>query len=379
MHGRGTAWWLVWIGAASLAAGGLGACKKSAKPPERAAGEEDGADAGGGPGKGSPSVTRVVEADGAVLNIVEPSGDANLLHPGDELSPVRAEFSCPGQEAFEPTTPDPQADFDMEDLHALFPDMPQDKVPIEINTESGKIQCEVWPQQAPHAVAIFLGLATGARAWWHPCKHEWVTGRPYYDETAFQNVTPAVKVDAGCLYRGCEAAAGFAANVTEGGAAFDRPGLLVMPRAGTAGPFGVLDCEWRVPEPTKITEGKCEFSADAQALQADWVAFGLCKHEGLMSTIYRLARVAPDRHQDPHALFWLRAVSPTTEYYRYRPGRPETDGGVAPAADGGAAAAPPVAGGSAPAEPAPTTTSAPTPITAGSTVPVPPAPPAVLE
>jgi cyclophilin family peptidyl-prolyl cis-trans isomerase len=330
------------LAAAALAAGG---CKKSAKPPEPTGeNESQRGDASGTPGSTEP--TRIVEtADGAVLAIVEPSGDANLLHPSTEVSAERAEFVCPGDEAFEPTAPDPQPNFTMNDLYALFPDMQRDKVPVQIKTEGGDIQCEVWPAVAPQAVAMFLGLATGARAWWHPCKHEWVTGEPYYDETTFHSVEPTVKIEAGCLFRGCESAAGFPTNLAEAGAAIDKPGLMVMPRKGNGGVFGLLDCNWVAPEPTKLLEGRCEFQPAARALSSDWVAFGECPHPGLSGPIYRLARVAPDRRQDPHAIHWLRAVSPTTEYYRYRPG------GAAPA-DGGTSAP-------APAEPAPAPAPAP--------------------
>jgi len=336
---------LAMVGAVVLVAAPLG-CKKGAKPPERTGNDEE-PDAGAGPAQNTGPTKLVETADGAVLAIVEPGGDADLLHPPKEVTPERAEFACPGQEEFEASVPDPQPDFDMDDLRALFPDLAPDKVPVEINTEEGKIQCEVWPQQAPRAAAIFLGLATGARAWWHPCKHEWVVGQPYYDETSFHDVAPAEKIEAGCLYRGCEAGAGFPAAISDGGAAFDRPGLLVMRRDGPAGVFGILDCAWTPPEPTKITEGACEFRPEARALQSDWVAFGLCQHEGLASTVYRLARVAPDRHLDPRALHWLRAVSPTTEYYRYRPAGETADGGTAPAADAGAAAVPTVVTGTA--------------------------------
>jgi Cyclophilin type peptidyl-prolyl cis-trans isomerase/CLD len=310
--------WFVLVAAAAFVPSGAG-CKKSSKPPERtgAEGELDGS--GAPPGTAMPS--RLVEtADGTMLAVIEPTGDANLLHPPTEVAAERAEFSCPGNEAFDPTEPDPQGDFSMDDLYRLFPDMPHDKVPVEINTEAGRIQCEVWPAVAPRAAAIFLGLATGARAWWHPCKQEWVIGEPYYDQTTFHSVEPAVKIEAGCLFRGCESAAGFAAHVTEGGAPFDKPGLMVMPREGKGGVFGILDCAWKTPEPTKVTEGRCEFEPAARQLSAGWVAFGECPHQGLLSAVYRLARVAPDRHLDPHAIHWLRAVSPTTEYYRYRPG-----------------------------------------------------------
>lgn len=343
----------------ALTASAAGGCKKSSAPPEPRADEpeEPVADAAS-----RPRGQTVAVVDGTIYNILEPTHDASLLEPPKELSPVRAEFHCPGEEQFQPATPDPQPNFSMDDLRRLFPDLPDEKIPLEINTESGKFQCEVWPKLAPQAAAQFLGLATGARPWWHPCRHEWVVGQPYYDGSTFYSLTPAVKIESGCLYRGCEASAGFESSITEAGAPFDRPGLLVIPRRGPAGTFAILDCAWRVPEPTKMMEGTCEFSADARALSRDWVALGVCPHTGLGHAVYRLARLLRDRRADPHAIHWLRPFSPTNEYYRYRPNAPAADGGTpapappppagdAPAPEPGAPAPAPAGGGPSGATP----------------------------
>ena len=319
-----------WIGIAALTLV-AGACKKSSAPPERTADESEGADAGAAAKR--PAGQTVAVADGTIYNILEPTHDASLLEPPKDLSPVRAEFACPGREQFEPTAPDPQPSFSMDDLRRLFPDLQDEQIPVEFNTESGKFECEVWPRVAPQAAAQFLGLAAGARPWWHPCRHEWVVGEPYYDGSTFYTVQPALKIESGCLYRGCEAAAGFEAAIDEPGAPFDKPGLLVLPRRGPAGTFAILDCAWKVPDPTKLTEGSCEFSAEARALSQDWVAFGVCSHSGIGHAVYRLARLLRDRQTDPHAIHWLRPFSPAREYYRYRPQPPDADGAApAPAA-----------------------------------------------
>lgn len=339
-----------WIGVVVLALAAGGGCKKSSAPPERTADEPDEADAGGAPRR--PAGQTVAVADGTIYNILEPTHDASLLEPPKDLSPVRAEFACPGQEQFEPSAPDPQPAFSIDDLRRLFPDLQDEKVPLEINTESGKITCEVWPRVAPQAVAQFLGLATGARPWWHPCRHEWVVGEPYYDGSTFYDTEPALKIESGCLYRGREACAGFAAEITEPGAPLDKPGLLVAPRRGPAGTFAILDCAWKVPEPTKLTEGTCEFGTEARALGRDWVAFGVCPHDGLGHAVYRLARLLRDRQTDPHAIHWLRPFSPNNEYYRYRPNAPAADGGTPAPAEPPAAPAGPDAG-TTPEPPAP--------------------------
>ncbi|MBN1772219.1 MAG: peptidylprolyl isomerase [Deltaproteobacteria bacterium] len=350
MRGFANGCWVL-VALVGLAAGG---CKKSSAPPERTADEPEGEDVGAAP---QPRGRTTAVVDGTVYNILEPTHDASLLEPPKDLSPVRVEFACPGKEEFEPTMPDPQPGFSIEDLRRLFPDLQDEQVPVEINTESGKIECEVWPQVAPQAVAQFLGLATGARPWWHPCRHEWVVGEPYYDGSTFYSVQPAFKIESGCLYRGCEASAGFDAAITEPGAPIDKPGLLVLPRRGPAGTFAILDCAWRVPEPTKMTEGTCEFGAEARALGRDWVAFGVCPHSGIGHAVYRLARLLRDRQADPHAIHWLRPFSPANEYYRYRPDAPAADAGT-PAAT---ATPEPAAPATATPEPAAPATATPEP------------------
>ncbi len=322
--------WVVCIAAASSAAWGAAGCKKKARPPAPRVQDEE---PGGTPSDaGSP--TRRFEVDGVIYNIIEPPTEPDAGRPGGALRPVRDEFACPGAEALEPTEPDPQPGFGLEHLWALFPDMPREKVQVKIDTDQGPAECEVWPQVAPRAAAVFLGLATGARAWWHPCERRWVAGRPYYDKTRFTKVAPAGKLETGCLYEGCEAAAGFEVAFDDAGPALDRAGLMIAPRAGPAGAFALVDCQWVPAEPVKPLQGACHMDPAVAGMAAEWVAFGACPHAGITDVIYRLARVARDRHIDPHAIYWIRATKPGGGYYRHVPEPP------AGGADAGAAETP---------------------------------------
>jgi hypothetical protein len=312
--------------AAALSTAGCTRCRKGSPPAPVDDAEDGGGDASAAVPENQTPV-RVVTADGVQHHIYEQMNPPPDPADVEGFAPVRAEFACPRQEQLEPTLPDPQPGFSMETLRGFFPDMPRAEIPVSINTEAGMIECVVWADAAPQAAALFLGLATGARAWWHPCRHEWVSGRPYYDELTFQKVEPAVYVESGCLDHRCQSGAGIATGITDRGGGFDRPGLLIMAREGPAGRFGIVDCRWDAPEPTKLTEGECRLEAEATRLQQDWVAFGACGHTGLGHTVYRLARVVPDRHLDPRALHWLRAAAPDGTFYRHRTTPPDGEEG----------------------------------------------------
>lgn len=311
------------------------ACKRKAQPPTP---EEDPGDGDAETPVNAP-VTRI-EADGTVYNVIEPRGEPTTLRRPEGIVPIGKAFACENDEAFEPTEPDPQPGFGWEDLRNIYPDMPQDKVAIVLDTEQGRAECEVWPVRAPQATANFIGLALGVRAWWHPCEHRWVRESPYYAGLRFHGVHPGLKVDAGCLYQNCEAGAGFHQAITEAGAPLNEAGLIIAPRDGPSGAFSLVDCQWRPTEPNKPLDGKCDLSPDLLSLASDWVAFGRCPHEGLSAIIYRLARTASDAHLDPRALHAIWVKKPEGGFYRYPPEQSEAPGAGAGGPAGGGMKAP---------------------------------------
>src|SRR5262245_60763352 len=60
------------------------------------------------------------------------------------------------------------------------------KLIAEIQTEKGKLECELYEDKAPITVANFAGLARGLRPWKTP-SGEWVK-RAAYDGTTFHRV-----------------------------------------------------------------------------------------------------------------------------------------------------------------------------------------------
>jgi peptidyl-prolyl cis-trans isomerase A (cyclophilin A) len=68
-------------------------------------------------------------------------------------------------------------------------ELPEGPGPLRavIDTEKGTLTCELFPDNAPIAVANFVGLARGRRAWREPGTSSWVR-RPFYDGLKFHRV-----------------------------------------------------------------------------------------------------------------------------------------------------------------------------------------------
>ncbi len=163
------------------------------------------------------------------------------------------------------------------------------KLRAEIETDLGKIDCELFPDKAPKTVASFVGLARGLRAYQDPNSRQWVKG-PFFDGLTFHRVIPDFMIQGGDpLSRGAGSG-----TVGTGGPGyslpdelapdlkFDRPGRLAMansgPRTGSGGSqFFITE----VPYPS---------------LDGGYVIFGQC--EGL-DVVKKIARVPKKRGDEP--------------------------------------------------------------------------------
>lgn len=65
-----------------------------------------------------------------------------------------------------------------------------------IDTDAGKMTCELFPQEAPRNVANFIGLAEGTREWEHPLNHRRIRMK-LYDGTIFHRVIPGFMIQGG--------------------------------------------------------------------------------------------------------------------------------------------------------------------------------------
>jgi len=65
------------------------------------------------------------------------------------------------------------------------------------DTAMGRMTCGLYAKEAPIAVANFIGLATGTKAFTDPVTHRKVHGKPFYNGTTFHRVIPGFMVQGG--------------------------------------------------------------------------------------------------------------------------------------------------------------------------------------
>jgi peptidyl-prolyl cis-trans isomerase A (cyclophilin A) len=68
---------------------------------------------------------------------------------------------------------------------------------VVMDTSMGRITCQFFQQQAPHAVANFIGLAQGTRDWTDPATKKVQHNKPLYDGTIFHRVIPGFMIQGG--------------------------------------------------------------------------------------------------------------------------------------------------------------------------------------
>lgn len=94
------------------------------------------------------------------------------------------------------------------------------------------MKCELFPDQAPKAVANFIGLAKGTKQWKNP-EGKAVHGKPLYDGVIFHRVIPNFVIQAGDPSGGLDTDVGFEfADELHADLLFDKPGRLAMANRG---------------------------------------------------------------------------------------------------------------------------------------------------
>ena len=101
----------------------------------------------------------------------------------------------------------------------------------DIQTDLGKLECQLFDDKAPNTVANFVGLARALRPFKNP-KGEWVKA-PAYDGTTFHRVIKGFMIQGGDPAGTGAGEPGYVIpdEIWEG-AAHDRPGLLCMANRG---------------------------------------------------------------------------------------------------------------------------------------------------
>jgi peptidyl-prolyl cis-trans isomerase A (cyclophilin A) len=171
---------------------------------------------------------------------------------------------------------------------------PQPTGPTAIfDTSMGQMTCKLFDQQAPNAVANFVGLATGTKDWTDPATKQKIHGQPFYDGTTFHRVIPEFMIQGGDRLGTGEGDAGYMfKDEFDPNLNFDVPGRLAMANSGpdtNGSQFFITE----VPYPS---------------LDQHYVIFGQCDpHSVLVEE--SIARVNRDDHDKPIEPVVLRKVT----------------------------------------------------------------------
>jgi peptidyl-prolyl cis-trans isomerase A (cyclophilin A) len=211
-----------------------------------------------------------------------------------------------------PNAPDPNAGWTLDEALVGLP-IDGDLI-AEIQTDLGVMMCELYPDRAPHAVANFVGLARGRRAWWDARAGQWVT-RPYYRGTTFFRIIPEFIIQGGDYLGDGTGRVGFTVPLERSETlSHDQAGRLALatfdqdPNSGGGQIY--------------ITDGP------HQELDGSATIFGQCSPTYVVSQIARLVQTgAPDnRPLTPLRIgnvFIRRVVGGVAQAHVTVPGQPE--------------------------------------------------------
>ena len=105
-----------------------------------------------------------------------------------------------------------------------------------IDTTAGKLNCTLFPDEAPIGTSNFIGLAKGTKDWTNPATGRKMHGVPLYNGTIFHRVIPEFMIQGGDPLgngQGGPEGPGYPFKIeTSPDLSFDRPGRLAYANAG---------------------------------------------------------------------------------------------------------------------------------------------------
>ena len=180
----------------------------------------------------------------------------------------------PGVVAVNQQAGDPHAGrFPYEEAVAGLPEGPTLRALLD--TDAGEIHCRLDPGSAPIAVASFVGLARGLRAFQAAPGGPWET-RPFFDGLPFHRAVERQFVQTG--RRGQENAGFRLQDEMSSGHVFDRAGLMALANAGT--PHSSSAQFFITTEPLSQLDGK-------------HTIFGACDDEDIVRGLERRVLATP--------------------------------------------------------------------------------------
>lgn len=163
-----------------------------------------------------------------------------------------------------------------------------------IDTTMGPLTCRLFEKETPVAVANFVGLAEGTKAWTNPSTHAVMRGKKFYDGLSFRRVIPDFMIQNADMPGDAsgDGDIGFHfANEIVPGLTFDRPGRLAYANAGpdtNASEFFITE------HPMSRLDG-------------GYTIFGQCD-EASVKVVEAIARVPRDERNRPLKAVVIRSV-----------------------------------------------------------------------
>jgi peptidyl-prolyl cis-trans isomerase A (cyclophilin A) len=164
---------------------------------------------------------------------------------------------------------------------------------VVIDTSMGRITCQFYQQQAPNAVANFIGLAEGTKDWTDPTTNNVQHHKPYFNGTVFHRVIPGFMIQGGDPTGTGMGSPGYAFNDEfDPNLNFDRPGRLAMANSGPN------------------TNGSQFFITEqaTDSLDQKYTLFGQCDNASV-TVVKAIARVPRDGNDKPLTPVVLQKVS----------------------------------------------------------------------
>ncbi len=164
---------------------------------------------------------------------------------------------------------------------------------VVMDTSMGRITCQFFQKQAPHAVANFIGLAQGTKDWTNPATNKKEHHKPLYDGTTFHRVIPEFMIQGGDPAGNGTGDPGYAfADELDPDLNFDVPGRLAMANSGPN------------------TNGSQFFITEQgyDSLNQHYTIFGQCD-EPSVSVVKAIARVQRDGNDKPLVPVVLKKVT----------------------------------------------------------------------
>jgi peptidyl-prolyl cis-trans isomerase A (cyclophilin A) len=160
-----------------------------------------------------------------------------------------------------------------------------------IHTTVGDMKCELFPDKAPKAVANFIGLARGTKAWTDPVSGKKMQGKPLYDGVIFHRVIPEFMVQTGDPSGTGSGDVGFEfADELHADLLYDQPGRLAMANHGpntNSSQFFITETEQPFLNPCLEPAGCPQLR---RANNTGYTIFGQCD-ESTVELVKKIARM----------------------------------------------------------------------------------------